>query len=469
MTELFLAVFNMSIAASYVALVILILRILLKRAPKGFSYILWLAVAVRLAIPMSPTSDFSLLKLLKPESKSDAEFISFAPEVSSLMKAPVLDNGIRKISTVLGSTLPGASSSNLVNPLQTILSISSIVWLAGIAVLLVYSIATYLRMHRRIRTATLIKDSIYETDQVDTPFVYGFIRPRIIVPTGLNTQQMSYVVMHEQVHIQRKDYWIKPFAYLLLIIHWFNPLMWLCYAQMSRDMEMSCDERVVSRLGNSSIGGYATTLLSLSINHKPLPGHPLAFGEHHVKARIRNVLAYRKLPGWAVACLLAVITIMIAGCVTNPKAIPSAQQQTYHGYNLDTLTKNKTLYVGNHIKVGGLIGGMPRPDGLDGNGLELQTSSEPYGVTYRYLATSTYSETDANHSIFYNNAVLLMSLIDNVGSITYTISEDSVQPVSITFTREQINELLGEDVRTYAADEAGLKRLIDRLGEWAVN
>lgn len=465
MTELFLAVFNMSIAASFVALVVLIIRLLLKRAPKGFSYILWLAVAMRLAIPMSPTSDFSLLKLLKPESKSDMDFMSFTLEASSLMKAPILDSGIRKISNVLSSTFPGASSSNLINPLQTLLSISTVVWLAGIAVFLVYSIAVYLRMQKRIRTATLVADSIYETDQVDTPFVYGFIRPRIIVPTGLNAQELSYVVMHEQVHIQRKDYWIKPFAYLLLVMHWFNPLMWLCYIQMSRDMEMSCDERVVSRLGNNSKGGYATTLLSLSSNHKPLPGHPLAFGEHHVKARIRNVLAYRKLSGWATACLLAVITIMIAGCVTNPKPIGGLPQQAYHGYDLNTLLENKTLYVGNHIKVGGLIGGMPRPDGLDSKGMELQTSSEPYGVTYRYLATDTYSATVANNTIFYHNAVLLMSLIDNVGSVTYAISENSEQPISITFTREQINESLGEDVRTYAVDEEGLKELIGRLVE----
>lgn len=468
MTKLFLVVLNMSIAASYVAIAVFVTRLLLKRAPKIFSYMLWLAIAVRLTLPISPASEFSLLKFVQPEPVSNTGYMAFLPEVAALMKTPAIDTGIEKISSVLSFAIPAVTPVNNASPMQFLLSISAIVWLAGVVVLLVYSIAAYLRTLARVRTATLIRDNIYETDQTDTPFVCGFIRPRIIVPTGLSSQEMSYVVMHEETHIQRRDYWIKPFAYLLLVIHWFNPIMWLSYTQMSRDMEMSCDERVVSRLGSSSKGCYAITLLSVSTNNKGLlPGSPLAFGEHHVKARIKNVLAYRKLPAWAAACLLVVVGAVIAGCATNPRPIeispPSVQQQSYHGYDLDKLMDNKTLYVGNHIKVGGLIGGMPEPLGLDINGLELQTSSQPYGVTYRYLANDTYTETEANSSIFYNNAVLLLSLIDNVGSITYKISENAEQQTFITFTREQVTQSLGEDVRTYAADKEGLKRLIDQL------
>lgn len=470
MTKLFLVVLNMSIAASYVAVAVLIARLLLKRAPKIFSYILWLAVAVRLTIPVSLTSDFSLLGIMQPQSTANHGFMTFVPEATALMKNPTIDMGIEKASSVISSALPAVTKVNSANPLQVILSLGAMVWLAGAAVMLLYSIAAYVRTLARIRTATLIRDHIYETDQTDTAFVCGFIKPKIIVPTGLTRQEMSYIVMHEQVHIQRRDYWIKPFAYLLLVIHWFNPIMWLSYAQMNRDMEMSCDERVVSKLGSSSKGGYATTLLSFSVDHKGfLRDSPLAFGEHHTKARIKNVLAYRKLPVWAAACILVVIAAVIAGCATNPRPLkvspPAVQQQTYKGYDLDKLLDNKTLYVGNHIKVGGLIGGMPRPLGLDMNGLELQTSVEPYGVTYNYLANDVFTGADVNSNIFNNNAVMLLSLIDNVGSITFAFTELAPveQHTSITYTREQVSQMLGEDVRTYAEDEEGLKRLIDQL------
>lgn len=473
--NLFLVIINMSITASYVALAVIMVRFLLRRSPKIFSYILWTAVAIRLVIPVSFASTFSILGLVKSQDKTYTGFMEFVPQQIGMQKNPVVDTGIEQINHYINSSLPAATPMASVNPMQIIVWIGSIIWITGVVILLFFSILSYLKITAKVRTATLVKDSIYETDQIDTPFVCGFLNPKIYIPTGMSNHELSYILLHEQVHIIRLDYLIKPFAFMLLIFHWFNPLMWLSYALMSKDMEMSCDESVVNKMGQKIKRSYSTSLLTLSVNKKSLlTGSPLPFGESNVKARIKNILTYSQPSKKMIAAYMLVIAALVVGCTANPKSLQQSPQESSHSinsvYSMDKLMKNKTLYVGNASKVGGLTSGMPQPKGLEWNGMALQTTAQPYGVTFNYkINDSNYGvkEREINSVVFYRNSILLLSLIENVDIITYSIvdsvGQNDGKVNNFTFTREQADKLIGEDVRRYAKDEKSLRQLIDRL------
>ncbi|MFF2176530.1 M56 family metallopeptidase [Lysinibacillus sp. NPDC058147] len=461
--NLFLIILNMSITASFVALAVIIARLLLKRAPKIFSYILWVAVAIRLITPVSFASSFSILHLVKPQDTTGTGFMEFVPEEIGMKETPIVDVGIKEVNHFINSSLPVATATASVNPMQIIIWIASVIWISGVVILLLYSIISYLKILVRVRTATLVKDNIYETDQIATPFVLGFINPKIYIPIDMSDHELSYILLHEQIHIKRRDYLIKPLAFMMLIIHWFNPLMWLSYALMSKDMEMSCDESVVNKMGNQIKRSYSTSLLTLAVK-KGLPtGSPLAFGESNVKARIKNILTYRQASKRTIAAYMLVIVALVVGCTANPKP-----QQSLHGYNIDQLMENKTLYVGNATKVGGLINGMPNPTDSKWN-MALQTKAQPYGVTINYVMNDSNlgKEEEIKGEVFHRNAILLLGLIDNVDSITCSIVDSSGQSDDIvnsyTFTREQVDKIVGEDVRHFASDEKSLRQLINRL------
>jgi beta-lactamase regulating signal transducer with metallopeptidase domain len=469
MTDLFLTILNMSVTASYVAVAVILVRFLLRSAPKLFSYLLWLAVAIRLVIPVSFTSNFSIFRLVQPKASTDTGYVAFIPQEIRMLKHPAVT------IESFAASIAGAS------PVQIIVWVGSIVWIMGAAVLLLYSVASYLNIRAKVRTATLVRGNIFETDRISTPFVCGFLKPKIYIPTGLSEQELSYILLHEQTHITRRDYWIKPFAFILLIIHWFNPLMWLSYALMCKDMEMSCDERVVDKMGSRIKASYSTSLLSFSVSRSGVrTGSPLAFGESHVKARIKNILSYRQPSSWIVAGYMLVFAVFVLGCIANPTPLQPTLHQPpqppYSGYRLDKLMENKTLYVGNAGKVGGLISGMPKPNGIKWNGLELETKSPPYGVIIHYSmndATDVLRNGAISHDVFYRNSILLLSLIDNVDHITSFIVDNTGQDdgatYSVTVQRDQVESMLGEDVRHYAEDEASLRQLIDRLNNLTFN
>jgi bla regulator protein BlaR1 len=242
MSRLFITVLNMSLTASYVALVVIFIRMLLGKFPKIFSYILWAIVWFRLVCPISIGSSLSLVPIKSP-----------IPYDIATVTNPNVRFGIESVDSVLNQSIkpsmPMANPVASINPMGIMMEIVSAVWLLGIAVILCYSIISYIRFKARLSTATLYKDNIFETDRIQTPFVLGFIRPKIFIPTGLAQNELGYILKHEQVHIKRKDYIIKPVAFLAVALHWFNPLIWFCYFLMSKDMEMSCDESVISSQG----------------------------------------------------------------------------------------------------------------------------------------------------------------------------------------------------------------------------
>ena len=310
MSDLFLKIVNMSISASWLVLAVLLLRFVLKKAPKWVNVLLWGIVAVRLTFPFSIESALSLIP--SAETISPGIMMDTVPSVQT--GVPAINS---VINPVIGSSLapaPGASA----NPLQIWIPILSIVWVVGVAALLLYTAVSYWRLRRKVSEAVILRDNIFQSENVASPFVLGVFRPRIYLPYNMDGQDLSHVVAHEQAHIRRRDHWWKPLGFLLLTIHWFNPLMWLAYVLLCRDIELACDEKVIRELGNEQRANYTQALVACSVNRRMIAACPLAFGEVGVKERVKSVMNYKKPAFWIV--VLAVITcVVVAVCfLTNP-------------------------------------------------------------------------------------------------------------------------------------------------------
>ena len=317
--DIFTTILNMSITASYVAIGVIFVRLLLKKAPKIFSYILWVPVLFRLVCPFSFVSAFSFLRLVNINAQRGSGMAEFVPQNIGLMQEPAIHSGLDSIDNTVNTALPQAIPAASINPMQIWIGILSLIWITGVLVLLIYSIVSYVKIKRRLQTATLVEGNVFETDAIGTAFVCGFIRPQIYVPVNVGDTDLSYILEHERTHIRRRDYLIKPLAFLALTLHWFNPLMWLSFALMSRDLEMSCDESVLRRLGDGAKGDYSGSLLSLSQRKGLLTVNPLAFGESHVKARIKNVLKYKKPAFWIVTVTVAACIVLTVSLIANPQ------------------------------------------------------------------------------------------------------------------------------------------------------
>ena len=310
MTEFFLNVVNMSISASWLVCAVLLLRLLLKKAPKWINVLLWGIVAVRFICPFSFESVLSLI----PSSQT------INPEIA--LNAPVIDSGVTIIDNVINPIIGEATISlqpeKDVNLFQFIMPYLAGVWLVGIAALLIYTLISFLRLKRKIGTAVLLRDNIYQSEAVVSPFVLGIIKPKIYLPFNMNGQDMDHVIAHEQAHIRRRDHWWKPLGFAVLTLHWFNPMVWLGYILLCRDIELACDEKVVKELNNEQRADYSEALLACSVNRRMIAACPLAFGEVGVKDRIKSVLNYKKPAFWIIVVAI-VVSITVAVCfLTNP-------------------------------------------------------------------------------------------------------------------------------------------------------
>ena len=310
MNELFLKIINMSISASWLVMAVLILRLVLKKAPKWINVLLWGIVAVRLICPFSFESALSLI----PSAETFPEKVISGPSFDVQTGITPVDN---RINDYLGDryfegvTVPANSGNN-------IMTILSIVWTIGILLLVAYTVISYWRLHREIDTAVRYKDNIFQSENVSSPFVLGLIKPRIYLPFNMNGQDLEHVVAHEQAHIRRKDHWWKPLGFLLLTIHWFNPFMWLSYVLLCRDIELACDEKVIRELGNEQRADYTQALVACSVNRRTIAACPLAFGEVGVKERVKSVMNYKK-PAFWIVILAAIACVGVAVCfLTNP-------------------------------------------------------------------------------------------------------------------------------------------------------
>ncbi len=319
MSEFFLAVVNMSIAASWIVLAVLLLRLLLKKAPKWIIVLLWGIVAVRLICPFSIESVMSLIpsaQTINPEI-----LVEQAPAIDS--DFPMLDGIENPVingtdSPVIGEPVTPVPDTAPTTPVQTVIPVLSAVWLVGIAGMLTYTVISYFRVKEKIGTAVRLRDNIFQSERVVSPFILGLVKPKIYLPFCMNGQDMEYVMAHENAHIRRKDHWWKPIGFLILTIHWFNPLLWLGYVLLCRDIELACDEKVIKKLDLQQKADYSQALLNCSVNRRILAACPLAFGEVGIKERVKSVLNYKKPAFWIIVVAI-VASIVTAVCfLTDP-------------------------------------------------------------------------------------------------------------------------------------------------------
>lgn len=341
MENIFLTFFNLSINAGWVVLAVVLLRFLLKKAPKWVHCVLWSIVGIRLVLPFSLESVFSLLP--------SKQFI--AP--SALYEiSPTVDSGFVSVNEVINPVISGAlasSAENSVNPLQVITIIAAYLWIIGIIVMCLYTLYTYVSLKRKVGTATKLTDSIYQSENVPSPFILGVVRPKIYLPYNIGEKAREYVIAHEKAHLKRKDHLIKPLAFLLLSLYWFNPLLWLAYILLCRDIELACDEKVVKEYAKEECKEYSYALLSCSINRKRIAACPLAFGEVGVKDRVKNVLNYKKPAFWIILVGILVCIVTAVCFLTVPKGVTLTEGYLYEPMSVKTdrleITTPENTYV----------------------------------------------------------------------------------------------------------------------------
>ena len=311
MAAVFLKLLNLSISASWLVLAVLVLRLVSKRSPKWVNVLLWGIVALRLVLPFSIESALSLIPSAETVSPAAVQFDP-APTITSGVS--VIDNAVNPSLSEHFAAVPTAS----VNPLYVWAYLAGWVWLIGLGAMLLYALGSYLRLRRRVRVSLPIQDHIYLCDAISSPFILGVVKPRIYLPSGLDEVQRQNVLAHEQAHLARRDHWWKPLGFALLAVYWFNPVLWLAYTLLCRDIELACDERVIRTMDESAVKTYSTVLLACSIPRKAVITCPLAFGEVGVKERVKNALHYKKPAFWVVAASVAVCVVMAVCFLTNP-------------------------------------------------------------------------------------------------------------------------------------------------------
>ena len=312
MAAVFLKLLNLSISASWLVLAVLVLRLISKRSPKWMNVLLWGIVALRLVLPFSVESALSLIPSAETVSPSAVQFDP-VPTITSGVK--IIDNAVNPSLSGHFAAVPTAS----VNPLYVWTEIAGWVWLIGLGVMLLYALVSYLRLRRRVSVSLCVRENIYLCDAISSPFILGVVKPRIYLPSGLDEVQRQNVLSHERAHLARRDHWWKPLGFALLAVYWFNPVLWLAYALLCRDIELACDERVIRTMDESAVKTYSTVLLACSMPRKAVITCPLAFGEVGVKERVRNALHYKKPAFWVVAASVAVCVVVAVCFLTNPE------------------------------------------------------------------------------------------------------------------------------------------------------
>lgn len=311
MSTVFLKILNLSYSASWLILAVLIVRLLLKKAPKWINCLLWALVAVRMILPFSLESAMSLLP-----SKE------VLPADIQSTDVPHIESGIYAINNtvnpVIADTLAPAEVSS-VNPMQVVVSVLCIVWVAGILAMTLYAFISFVKIKRSVREAAILEKGIMECDDVKSPFILGILRPVIYVPSGMDSETLELVLAHEKAHMKRCDYIWKPLGYALLSVYWFNPLSWIAYILLCRDIESACDEKVIRDKSSDYMAAYSQALLDCSIQRRRIAACPVAFGETGVKMRIKNVLSYKKPAFWIILASLAVCVVLAVCFLTDPK------------------------------------------------------------------------------------------------------------------------------------------------------
>lgn len=455
MTDVFLRIVELSWQAGVLALAVMLARLALRRAPKWAVCLLWVLVAVRLVLPFS---------LQSPVSLQAAQ----SPVTAALYELPQTQEAAQKTDEVLsgGSAEPVAPlppvESMTAQPVPTpkpamTVSLLAAIWLAGVVMMLTYMLVSYLGIYRRVCTAVRLEDNVYRCGSWGTPFVLGLLRPRIYVPEGMDDAALPQVLAHERCHIRRGDHLVKPLAFLLLALHWFNPVLWAAYVLLGRDMENACDERVLRGMDGAGRAAYSRALVACAVRQRPAAVCPLAFGEVAVQERVKNAMNGKKPAVWA-AVLLVIAAAVIAVCfLTSPgRRGPSADG----AWDAKTLYDLRTPYVGDPSAVGRILNAV----GLDKMGadsdwsfaMQLSTEQEPYGLTllYTYDSDSFLGHGPTWAQRMRASGYLTMALIDNAEWVAW--QENGTETGRVTNDGAY-------DIAAARQSVDGLRQLIEQL------
>ena len=348
MGKLFLTLLNMSLNASWLILAVVLLRVLLKRAPKWVRCVLWALAAVRLVCPVSLESHWSLIPDAEPVPQSVVDYqIQLPPEETVTVYPDAAETAAPDFA---GTADPNAAIPVTTEggPVIPVAELAAAVWAAGVAALLLYGLVSTLRLRRRVRAVLPLTDGVWICDGIDSPFILGVFRPRIYLPSDMTGEEMEYVLAHERSHLKRRDHWWKPIGYLLLAVYWFNPLVWLAYVLLCRDIELACDEKVVKEMDAADKKAYSRALLSRSAPRRMVAACPLAFGEVGVKARVKSVLSYKKPAFWVILAAVAACVVLAVCFLTDP-ADPvkpgSGDVMEQNGYRITEMVTEQSMDV----------------------------------------------------------------------------------------------------------------------------
>lgn len=322
MTELFLKIVNMSISAGWLVLVVLVLRMVLNKAPKWVNVLLWGIVAVRLICPVAIESSVSLMNVDTAQEIADDILYTYVGPGGAYWDdseeyQEAVDAGIEPIHGGHGHyyVLTGETPTTEIAILADRLAW---VWFAGMSAMVIYTAGSYFSLRRKLRTAVILRNGIFQCEAVRSPFVLGIIKPKIYLPYHINAQDLEYVVAHESAHIRRRDHWWKPLGFFLLALHWFNPLLWAAYILLCRDIELACDEKVIREMGNEQRADYTQALVTCSVSRSVVAACPLAFGEVGVKERVKAVMNYGKPTFWVIVVSVISCAVVAVCFLTDP-------------------------------------------------------------------------------------------------------------------------------------------------------
>ena len=339
---------NMSLTASVAIVLVLLLRLLLKKAPKVISYALWGVVLFRLLCPVSIGTNFSLYNLFDApteESGTITSVIEYVPSNIVHTEYPSVSLPVPGISDAINEALPQGREQLVADPLEAPVSFATYIWMIGVLVMIVYSITSYIQLRRKLAVVIPLRDNIFIADDIKSPFVVGLFRPKIYLPCNLGEKEQEYIILHEQHHIKRLDHIVKALAFGALSVHWFNPLVWLAFVLAGKDMEMSCDEAVIRKIGSDVRADYSASLLTLATGRRIIAGTPLAFGEGDTKGRINNLAKWKKPAVFVVVLATIACVVLAAGLLTNPSDDElHAPEPFCHSYRVKTIIYQDTRY-----------------------------------------------------------------------------------------------------------------------------
>ena len=486
MENIFLTVVKMGISASVAALVILIIRWALgNKLHKSFSYALWTIVLIRLIIPFSIPSMVSIFNKVPVPSviSTDSKEYGITQKLTSSSNGTSFDttkneqvhNNVENHDLISAFNVDNYDNYYTIDNFITFISY---VWLIGVVIILGLSVFAYLDIYNKLQDSVIYKNDslisrcyqqikfhrnvkLYTSDKINSPLVCGLLKPRIILPLALTEQcsddELSHYVCHELVHIKRFDYIIKPLSFLALSIHWLNPLMWLCYILAQKDMELSCDARVLSLSKEDIRKDYANSLINIAAKQNVfLQAGLLAFGEKNIKSRVKGVMKYKKTQLWMSIIGLVIIAALGILLLTNGKTNKSLSLSKLKSNSSSTITNEKLLdsllehrskYVGDASNAMNLLRKLPYGSNIDS--ISLSTEKRPYGIT---VNIGKENSSDPKEGLLKQNGLLFFSLIENVDNITF------ISQTPVTYTREEMQKYFKKDLWSYSKDKETFDR-----------